>query len=142
MPKLDRKFKEYFDWKILPEAERIPLTQKEYAIEKRLDVRTLQRWDKRLDETSGLDIDEQIKRMDDSLYDEALRSTNAKMKELWYTRHGLLIQKSVELKVTLDADEYAKLGREAERELREGGFYPQGEVEVQEVNTLLPENIR
>ena len=95
-------------------------------------------------EDADLDLIQKIKEMDEAVFTAGKVNKISKMAEMWYKRHGLLIDKT-ETKVTLElsADERARRESEADqraREFREGQGY---RVEdVQERPHLLHNPIR
>ena len=88
------------------------------------------------------DLVEQIRQMDEAVYSAATINKVAKMAELWYRRHGLLVDKTeAKVKFSADADELARLDAEAERRAR--AFREQNRTEnLQERPHLLPQEIR
>lgn len=121
MPKREAIYQKWYDWEISPLEERQPPTQKELARELGCTEQTLINWRKKLTETVPLDLEARIQRMDDSLYNDAMKTgATAKMKELWYKRFGLLVDKSEQkVKFELTADEHFSIREEARRRISE-----------------------
>jgi hypothetical protein len=88
------------------------------------------------------DLARQIEVMDNAVYTAGSINKIAKMAELWYRRHNLLVDKSeVKVKISADADELARIDAEAERRART--FREQvGAPSLQERPPLLPAEIR
>ena len=139
MERISKKFQKFYDWKLEDKDTRI--SRNDFIKENHLSIKQIAEYEATYEKPPDISLEEQITIMDKELFEAARKpSAIAQMKQLWYTRHGLLIQKSVEIKVNLDADEYARLDSEAERELREEGFTPrtEGAPKVQKVPALLP----
>ena len=138
MERISKKFQKFYDWMLEDKDTRI--SRNDFIKENHLSIKQIAEYEATYEKPPDISLEEQITIMDKELFEAARKpSAIAQMKQLWYTRHGLLIQKSVEIKVNLDADEYARLDSEAERELREEGFTPRTEraAEVQKVPALL-----
>ena len=86
----------------------------------------------------------QIKAMDEAVFEAATIKHISKMAELWYKRQGLLIEKTEQkIEVKVDATELARQHAENQRWLRDNGYL--GDAGVGQVFTepaLLPETIR
>jgi len=66
---------------------------------------------------------EKIQKMDEAVYNAATVGKVSRMAELWYKRHGLLVDKSEsKVKIELSADDVTRRNLEADRELRESGY--------------------
>lgn len=97
-----------------------------------------------LDYNSTEYIIKRLKAIDDALIDSATGG-NAQSQKIIRQMLGQLVEKTVEVKVTIDAAELAREEREAERELRafrEKEMGKKGKTKVQEGLALLPGSIR
>ena len=150
MKKLEAKNKALL-WFATPEENRDPPTQRKLARKLGVNEMTIVVWRKkwaeeRTDQTEADELARQIKMMDEAVFGAATSGNKvAKMAELWYRRHGLLVDKSISLQkrvVELSEDDREFIRGEARHRdaefnrgrNREGALLPE--------SSLLPVEVR
>src|SRR4030042_2051478 len=127
----EETFQKYKEYLAIPEEERP--SKASFCRENDVSPPTLDRWEAEIvkgDNHNEDDADKlirQIRDMDESVFNAATIKHIAKMAELWYKRHGLLIDKSEQLhRVALTADDIFRIRNEVRREFEEAGIMGEG----------------
>ena len=121
-PYKDEAKQEFRAWLMLPEAQRKPGSKSALARKLKVDISTLWRWEQGNGHIAieDLSIEEKIKFFDKILFGLVRNpKTPSKDRELFAKRYGLLVDKSINIEVKVDADEIARRNFEADRELQE-----------------------
>lgn len=135
--------KKFFDWLALPVEYRDPKTRVALAKKLGISVPTTYIWEKAQGnghvDIENLTIEEKIKIFDKMLFDLIQNpKTPSKDRELFAKRYGLIMDKTLNIEVKVDADEYTRLRNEARRELEAEGFLDKGAGKVRPEPLILP----
>lgn len=135
------KFQKVYNWYCEPAETRCSrqMIQRQAGI----DFNQLNEFLEKIREAESIDIAEQTRQMDASLFQDALASKTSKMKELWYVRWNLLVHKSEQTHIfELSGDDHSRIRNEAKRRVSEVSGGTDGTGNLLTESTVLPEEIR